>query len=323
MKKALVCGAGGFIGVHLVRRLKKEGYWVRGVDLKKPDFSKSEADEFLLSNLQIKENCQKALKIAGHFDEVYQLAADRGGAGYMIPKETEMMYNNVLINTYMVDEAVKAKVKKYFFASSVCVYKDMSIGSSVIKEYQVYPAFPENEYGWEKLYSERVLLAYARKYGLKVRIARFHTTYGPEGTWEGLKPKAADDLCRKAALAKENGFLEVWGTGKVVRCFTYIDDLISGIRALVKSNINKPTNLGSNEYVTVNRLAQSVIAASGKNLKIKHVKGAVGVHSRNFSNNQIYITGWRPKWKLIDGIKVHYAWVKTQVDGKYGGVNRT
>ena len=318
MKKALVTGAGGFIGTHLVRLLKKEGYFVRGVDIKKPDFSKSEADEFLLLDLREKENCQKALSVEGNFDEVYQLAADRGGAGYMIPKETEMMYSNVLINTYMVDEAVKAKVGKYFYASSVCVYKDMAVGAKEITEEDVYPALPENEYGWEKLYSERVLLAYARRFGLKARIARFHTTYGPEGTWEGLKPKAADDLCRKAAMAKDPGFLEVWGDGKAVRCFTYIDDLLSGIRALVKSDIGEPTNLGSNEYVQVNELAQAVIAASGKKLKIKHVKGAVGVHARNFSSARIYKTGWRPKWKLKDGIKIHYDWVKSQVDKKYG-----
>ncbi len=318
MKKALVCGAGGFIGTHLVRRLKKEGYFVRGVDIKRPDFSKTEANEFLLLDLREKKNCQKALKIKGGFDEVYQLAADRGGAGYMIPKEVEMMYNNVLINTYMVDEAVKAKVGKYFYSSSVCVYKDMPVGAKVIREENAYPADPENEYGWEKLYSERLLLAYARRYGLKARIARFHTTYGPEGTWEGLKPKAADDLNRKAAMAKDPGYLEVWGDGKAVRCFTYIDDLISAIRALVKSNISEPTNLGSDEYVTVNQLANYVIAASGKKLKIKQVKGAVGVHARNFSNSRIYKTGWRPKWKLKDGIKVHYVWVKAQVDKKYG-----
>jgi len=317
MKKALVCGAGGFIGTHLVRQLKKEGYWVCGVDIKKPDFSKTEADEFLLLDLSIKENCQKALRVKGGFDEVYQLAADRGGAGYMIPKETEMMYNNVLINIYMVDEAVKAKVGKYFYSSSVCVYKDMPIGAKEIKEEDVYPALPENEYGWEKLYSERVLLAYARRYGLKARIARFHTTYGPEGTWEGLKPKAADDLNRKAALAKDGGILEVWGNGKAVRCFTYIDDLISGIRALVKSDIDKPTNIGSDEYVTVDELAKAVIKASGKNLKIKHIEGPVGVHARNFSNSRIYATGWRPKWKLVDGIKAHYGWIKSQVDKKY------
>lgn len=325
MKKALVCGAGGFIGTHLVRRLKKEGYFVRGVDIKKPDFSKTEANEFKLLDLRLKENCQKALKISklasgevnGGFDEVYQLAADRGGAGYMIPKETEMMHSNVLINAYMIDEAVKAKVKRYFFSSSVCVYKDMEVGAKVIKENDVYPAMPENEYGWEKLYSERLISAYARKYKIQVRIARFHTTFGPEGTWEGLKPKAADDLCRKAAMAKNNGYLEVWGDGKAVRCFTYIEDLLNGIRSLMKSNINTPTNLGSNEYVEVNKLAEYVISASGKKLKIKHIKGAVGVKARNFSDKLIKSTGWKAKWKLKDAIKIHYDWVNEQVYKKY------
>lgn len=317
MKKALVCGAGGFLGSHLVKRLKSEGYFVRGVDIKKPDFSKSVADEFLLLDLREKKNCQKALRIKGGFDEVYQLAADRGGAGYMIPKETEMMYSNVLINAYMIDEAVKAKVKKYFFSSSVCVYKDMQIGAKTILEDDVYPAMPENEYGWEKLYTERMILAYARKYGIKTRIARFHTTFGPEGTWEGLKPKAADDLCRKAAMEPKNGYLEVWGDGKAVRCFTYVDDLINGIRALMKSNIKEPANLGSNEYVTVNQLAEYVIEASGKNLKIKHIDGPVGVKARNFSDKRIRSTGWKPKWKLKDAIKIHYDWVKEQVDKKY------
>lgn len=316
MKRALVCGAGGFVGVHLVRQLKKEGYFVRGVDLKKPQFSKSVADEFMLLDLRERKNCQKALKVKGGFDEVYQLAADRGGAGYMVPKEVEMMHNNVLINVYMIDEAVKSKVKKYFFSSSVCVYKDMAVGAKKITEKDAYPAEPENEYGWEKLYSERLILAYARRFGIKARIARFHTTYGPEGTYEGLKPKAADDLNRKAIIAKDGGSLEVWGDGKAVRCFTYIDDLISGIRALVKSNIDEPTNIGSNEYVTVNQLAQCVINASGKKLKIKHVNGPVGVHARNFSNSRIYKTGWKPKWKLKDGIKVHYDWMKKQIESK-------
>lgn len=322
MKKALVCGAGGFVGTHLVRRLKNEGYFVRGVDIKKPDFSKTAADEFKLLDLRLKENCQKALKITGDFDEVYQLAADRGGAGYMVPKETEMMYSNVLINAYMIDEAVKANVKKYFFSSSVCIYRDMKVGEKVITETDAYPAHPENEYGWEKLYTERMILAYARKYKTKVRIARFHTTFGPEGTWEGLKPKAADDLCRKAAMAKEGTFLEVWGDGKVVRCFTYIEDLINGIRALMKSSISEPVNLGSNEYVEVNKLAEYVIAASNKNLKIKHIDGPVGVKARNFSDKLIRSTGWKPKWKLKDAIKIHYNWVKEQVDKKYPNLQK-
>jgi len=319
MKKALVCGAGGFIGGHLIRRLKQEGYWVRGVDIKKPEYRKSAADDFQLLDLRIRNNCTKALNnVAGGFDEIYQLACDRGGAGYMIAGECDMMENNMLIDVYMISEAAKlVKKPKYFFSSSVCVFKDMDPGQSVITEDQVYPAYPENEYGWEKLYTERMLTAFGRKFGFPVRIARFHTTYGPESNWEGGREKAADALCRKAALAQNGGELEVWGDGKAVRVFTYIDDLIDGIRHLVSSDIDKPTTIGSNQRVTVEELAQTVIAASGKNLHIKYVSGPVGVHGRNFSLDRIYSTGWQPKFKLADGIKIHYAWVKSEVDKKY------
>ncbi len=318
-KRALVAGAGGFIGTHLVKLLKKEGYWVRGVDLKKPEYSKSEADEFFLLDLRQRKNCAKALHKNGDFDEVYQLAADRGGAGYMEPKECEMMTSNILINVYMALEVIKLKkLPKYFFSSSVCVYKDMPLGAKAIKEEDVYPAFPDNEYGWEKLYTERMLLAFSRRFNLPVRIARFHTTYGPEANWEGGREKAADALCRKAALAKDGGNLEVWGDGRQVRVFTYIDDLLNGIRALVKSKIDKPTNIGSSQYVTVDELAKTIIKASGKKLKIKHVKGAEGVRVRNFSSQRIYSTGWRPKYSLKQGIAIHYSWVKAQVEKKHG-----
>ncbi|OGM92361.1 NAD-dependent dehydratase [Candidatus Wolfebacteria bacterium RIFCSPHIGHO2_01_FULL_48_22] len=319
MKKALICGAGGFLGTHLARRLKKEGYWVRGVDIKKPEYSRTAADEFLLLDLRERKNCRRALRVSGGFDEVYQLAADRGGIGYMVPKECEMMENNVLINVYMVSEAAQLKKKpKYFYSSSVCVYRDMSVGSGKLGEEHAYPAYPDNEYGWEKLYSERLLQAFHRRFGLPICIARFHTTYGPESNWEGGREKAADALCRRAALARDGGFLEVWGNGKAVRVFTYVDDLISGIRALMKSDISEPTNIGSSEYVTVGKLAETVIAASEKKLKIKYVSGPVGVAARNFSNRRIYSTGWRSKFTLRKGIAIHYAWIKERVDKKYG-----
>ena len=320
IKKALVCGAGGFVGSHLVKRLKKESYWVRGVDLKKPVYSKTAADEFFLLDLRERKNCQKALKVQRGFDEVYQLAADRGGAGYMKPAECEMMENNALINIHMISEAVKFKKKpKYFFSSSVCIYKDMPLGAKKITEEEAYPAFPDNEYGWEKLYSERMLSAFGRKYKMPVRIARFHTTYGPEANWEGGREKAADALCRKVALTKDGGSIEVWGNGKAVRVFTFVNDLIGGIRALMKSSLSQPTNIGSDQYVTVDDLARIIINVSGKkSIKIKHVTGPVGVRSRNFSNKRIYTTGWRPKYSLKDGIAIHYPWVKAQVEKKYG-----
>lgn len=318
-KKALVCGAGGFVGNHLVRQLKKEGYFVRGADLKKPSYSKSPADEFLTTDLRERKNCRKALTIRGGFDEVYQLAADRGGAGYMKPRECDMMENNALININMISEAVKLKKKpQYFFSSSVCIYRDMPLGSKKISEDEAYPAFPDNEYGWEKLYTERMLTVFGQRYSMPIRIARFHTTYGPEANWEGGREKAADALCRKVALAKDGGFIEVWGDGKAVRVFTYIDDLVSGIRALMKSAITKPTNLGSDQYVTVDELANTIIKVSGKkNLKLKHIAGPEGVRSRGFSSKQIYSTGWRPKHSLLQGISIHYPWVKSQVEKKY------
>lgn len=317
-KKVLVTGAGGFVGSHLIKLLKKEGFWVRGVDLKRPEYSKTAADEFLLLDLRVKKNCTKALTVFGGFDEIYQLAADRGGAGYMGPGACDMMKNNALISIYMISEAVKLKKKpKFFFSSSVCVYKDMEIGHPSIREKDVYPAFPENEYGWEKLYAERMLQVYGKQYNMPVRIARFQTTYGPEANWEGGREKAADAISRKVALAKEGGSIEVWGNGKAVRVFTFIDDLLTGIRALMKSDIDQPTNLGSDEYVTVDQLAETIIKASGKKLKIKHVKGAVGVRSRNFSSRQIYTTGWKPKYSLKQGIKIHYSWVAQQVAKKY------
>lgn len=320
MKKALVCGAGGFVGGHLVKRLKKEGYWVRGVDIKKPEYSKSPADEFKVLDLRVRQNCTKALNVPGGLDEVYQLAADRGGAGYMKPYECEMLEHNVLINVYMTSEAVKLKKKPtYFYSSSVCVYKDMPLKAAKITEEGVYPAYPDNEYGWEKLYSERVLTAFGERYKMPIRIARFNTTYGQESNWEGGREKAADALSRKVALAKPGDKIEVWGTGQEIRDFTYIEDLINGIRALVKSNIQKPTNIGSDEYVSVDELAQTIISVSGKkNIGIKHVAGPRSVTSRNFSVKRIKSTGWRSKYTLKQGIAIHYPWVKAQVEKKYG-----
>ncbi len=317
--QVLVTGAGGFVGSHLTRLLKKEGGWVRGVDLKRPEHSETAADEFLILDLRERGNCRQALDHPEGFDEVYHLAADRGGIGYMEPFECEMMQNNALINIYMVTEAVKLKkLPRFFFSSSVCVYQDMEPGSPPIGEEEVYPAFPDNEYGWEKLYAERTILAYRRRYHLPVRIGRFQTTFGPEANWEGGREKAADALCRKAALAEDGGELEVWGDGTAVRSFNFIEDLLSGIQALMKSDINQPANISNDEYVTVAELAQTVIDVSGKNLTIKYVPGPVGVKARNFSNQLIYTTGWRPGYTLRQGIEIHYPWVAAQVAKKYG-----
>ena len=313
MKKALVCGAGGFIGGHLVKRLKKDGYWVRGVDIKTHEFSKSKADEFFLSDLRIKENCAKALKISGGFDEVYQLAADMGGMGFIHSAESEIMHNSSLINNYMIDEAVQTDARKYFFSSSVCVYRDMDFGEPEMTEEQAYPAQPDNEYGWEKLFAERVLLAYSRKYKMKVRIARFQNCYGPEGTWKGGREKAPAAICRKIAEASYGGEIEVWGNGTAVRSYTYIDDMVDGIRRLMDSEIDKPTNIGNPEYVSVDELVKTVAKVAGKKIRIKHVEGPVGVKSRNFSNLRIYTTGWRAKYPLIKGIKLTYCWIEEQV----------
>jgi len=313
MKKALVCGAGGFIGGHLVKRLKKDGYWVRGVDIKTHEFSKSKADEFFLSDLRIKENCAKALKISGGFDEVYQLAADMGGMGFIHSAESEIMHNSSLINNYMIDEAVQTDARKYFFSSSVCVYRDMDFGEPEMTEEQAYPAQPDNEYGWEKLFAERVLLAYSRKYKMKVRIARFQNCYGPEGTWKGGREKAPAAICRKIAEASYGGEIEVWGNGTAVRSYTYIDDMVDGIRRLMDSEIDKPTNIGNPEYVSVDELVKTVAKVAGKKIGIKHIDGPVGVKSRNFSNARIYTTGWRAKYPLAKGIKLTYCWIEEQV----------
>lgn len=314
IKKALVCGAGGFIAGHLVKRLKREGYWVRGVDIKYPEFSKSHADEFLLLDLREKENADKALKLKGGvFNQVYQLAADMGGMGFIHSAECEIMRNNAFINLNMIDAASKSGIERYFFSSSVCIYRDMKIGEPELTEEQAYPALPDNEYGWEKLYSERTALTYGRKCGFKVRIARFQNCYGPEGTWQGGREKAPAAICRKVAQAKDGGTVEVWGNGTAVRSYTYIEDMLEGIRRLVESDLESPANIGSPEYVSVKELVDTVAKVSGKKFSIKWVEGPIGVQSRNFSNKKIYSTGWRHKFSLEEGIKQTYPWIEKQV----------
>ena len=314
MKKALVCGAGGFIAGHLVKKLKGLGYWVRGVDIKAHEWSPDSADEFMLLDLRVEDNCSVALTLSqGKFDEVYQLAADMGGMGFIHSAETEIMHNSILINVYMTDLAAKMGVPRYFFSSSVCVYRDMRHGEPEMTEAQAVPANPDNEYGWEKLYAERMAQAYERRTSMQVRIARFQNCYGPEGTWTGGREKAPAALCRKVAEIPDGGTIEVWGDGSAVRSYTYVSDMVDGIYLLMQSDLHGAVNIGCPEYVSVDELAQTVARAAGKKINIKHVEGPVGVQSRNFSNARIYSLGWKSKVSVEEGIRRTYPWIEAQV----------
>jgi GDP-D-mannose 3',5'-epimerase len=314
MKRALVCGAGGFIGGHLVRKLQREGYWVRGVDIKDHEWSPNAADEFIRLDLRKEEDCRQALRLAdGAFDEVYQLAADMGGMGFIHSAECEIMHNSALININMIHNAVEMGVPRYFFSSSVCVYRDMQPGEPEMTEAEAIPAHPDNEYGWEKLYAERMAMAYGRNRGIQVRIARFQNCYGPEGTWRGGREKAPAAICRKVAEAADGGSIEVWGDGSAVRSYTYVEDMVDGIFRLMHSGLEGAVNIGCPEYVTVDELVQTVAEISGKEIHITHVDGPVGVHSRNFSNERIYSLGWQANYSLKDGIARTYPWIEEQV----------
>jgi GDP-D-mannose 3', 5'-epimerase len=314
MKTAVVCGAGGFIGGHLIKRLKREGYWVRGVDIKRHEFARTEADEFLKLDLRLEKNCCRAvLKDGAPVDEVYQLAADMGGMGFIHSAECEIMHNSVLINVHMAHSAATLGVKRYFYSSSVCVYRDMMPGEPEMDETGAYPAQPDNEYGWEKLYSERMAMAYGRRHGMAVRIARFQNCYGAEGTWQGGREKAPAALSRKIAEVGNGGEIEVWGDGSAVRSYTHVDDMVDGIFRLMHSDLEGAVNIGCPQYVTVDELAQTIAKVAGWNIRIKHVTGPVGVHSRNFSNARIYTTGWHSQVPLEEGIRRTFPWVKKQV----------
>lgn len=315
MKKALVCGAGGFIGSHLVTYLKEKGYWVRGVDLKYPEFSRTNADEFLILDLRGRKNCRKALSVNGSFDEVYQLAADMGGLGFLNSAECDIMHNNALININIAYIAIKEfKIPRLFFSSSVCIYRDMKKGEKEITEEAAIPANPDNEYGWEKLYAERMYQAFGRKYGTKIRIARFQNCYGAEGTWRGGREKAPAALSRKIAeIEGESGEIEVWGDGKARRIFVYIDDLIEGIYLIMLSNVESAVNIGPTEDISINDFAKLIAKIAKKKINIKHIEGPVGVESRNFSNKKITSMGWKPRYSLEDGMKETYRWVDKQI----------
>jgi len=316
VKSALVCGAGGFIGSHLVSRLKREGCFVRGVDLKFPEFSATDADDFVIGDLRDHGVCDRV--VDRRFDEVYQLAADMGGMGFIHSAECEIMRNNALINLNMVHAAASARIGRYFFSSSVCIYRDMQPGEPELAEGQAYPAFPDNEYGWEKLYAERVVQAFGRKHGFAARIARFQNCYGPEGTWTGGREKAPAAICRKVASSTD-GTIEVWGDGTAIRSYTYVDDMVDGIYRLTQSALEGPVNIGSPEYVSVDELVKTVAQVAGKTIRIKHVAGPVGVLSRNFSNERIYSTGWKSRFSLKDGIARTYPWVLAQVQAQRAG----
>ena len=314
MRRALVCGAGGFVGGHLVERLKADGYWVRGVDIKFPEFRQTAADQFRILDLRDYEHAMEAV---WEVDEVYQLAADMGGMGFISTAECKIMRNNALINSNVLDAAAhEGRVAQYFFSSSVCVYRDMEPGEPPMAEDGAYPAMPDNEYGWEKLYAERMALAYARRYPLKVRIARFQNTYGPYGTWRGGREKAPAAICRKVAEAGPGDAVEVWGDGTAVRNYTYVDDLVDGIVRLMRSDLEGPVNIGSQEYVTVDELVETVARVAGKDVRIKHVPGPVGVQSRNFATNRIESIGWQPRYALEEGLAQTYPWVAEQVRGQ-------
>jgi GDP-D-mannose 3',5'-epimerase len=315
VKRALVCGAGGFIGGHLVKKLKREGYWVRGVDIKVHEFAPTQADEFLLLDLREPHNCWQALNLGDGEtpDEVYQLAADMGGMGFIHSAECAIMHNSALINIHMIDTATKLGVPRYFFSSSVCVYRDMQPGEPELTEDEAVPAHPDNEYGWEKLYSERIAQAYARHYPIQVRIARFQNCYGPEGTWRGGREKAPAAICRKVAMAEDGGTIPVWGDGTAIRAYTYVDDLVDGVYTLVQSDLEGPANIGTEEYVSVAELVQAVIEASGKEIHIQYVEGPVGVQARNFSKARIRALGWEARTSLKEGIARTYAWIEAQV----------
>ena len=317
MKKVLVCGAGGFIGGHLVNKLKSLGFWVRGVDLKENEYGNTNSDEFVLGDLR---NPLIAEQVVQGIDEVYQLAADMGGAGYIFTGEhdADVMNNSALCNLNILGAAQKAGVKKIFYSSSACMYPEynqMDPDNPKCSEDSAYPANPDSEYGWEKLFSERLYLSYNRNYGIEVRIARFHNIFGPQGTWTGGKEKAPAAMCRKAAEAKNDSSIEVWGDGKQTRSFLYIDECIEAVIRLMDSDFTGPVNIGSEEMISINDFAKMAISISGKNLSIKNIPGPTGVRGRNSDNRLLKEKlNWVPSMPLIEGMKLTYEWISIQIE---------
>jgi nucleoside-diphosphate-sugar epimerase len=317
MKTVLVCGGGGFIGSHLIKRLKREGCWVRSVDLKYPEHAPTEADDFMIGDLSDIATCRAA--VDRRFDEVYQLAADMGGAGYIFTGEHDanIMHNSAMINLNMLDVCAKRNIKLIFYSSSACMYPEhnqMDPNNPNCAEDSAYPANPDSEYGWEKLFSERLYLAYHRNHGLEVRIARFHNIFGEEGTWTGGREKAPAAICRKVAEVEDGGEIEVWGDGEQTRTFLHIDECLDGVLRLMRSDWTGPVNIGSEEMVTINQLAALTARIADKRITIRHVPGPLGVRGRRSDNQLIFKKlQWKPSRPLEVGVRRTYAWIEEQV----------
>ena len=312
--KALVCGAGGFIGHHLVDRLKKDGYWVRGVDIKRPQYSETKADHFIICDLT-NQMAVRALINGEKFNEVYQVAAEMGGAGYVFTgrNDANILHNSASINLNILNACYANNVSKVFFSSSVCMYPTKD-GYQDCRETAAYPANPDSEYGWEKIFSERLYMAYRRNFGMQTHIARFQNTYGPETVWEGARAKAPAALCRKVALAENGGDVEVWGDGLQRRSFVFIDDVVEGIMRLMRSDFPGPVNIGSDRIVTIGEMVELIADIAGKKIKIKYVEGPVGPQDRGTSNQLIREKlGWAPSVPLYDGLYATYDWVLGQI----------
>ena len=322
MKKALVLGAGGFIGGHLVTRLKNEGYWVRGVDIKEHEYKKTDADEFFVLDLRLPVQVSSAFTLHAvddTFDEVYQLAADMGGAGYIFTGEhdADVMHNSAMINLNVANQAIKyTKMPKVFYSSSACMYPEhnqLDPNNPNCSEASAYPAAPDSEYGWEKLFSERLYLAYNRNYGLPIRIGRFHNIFGPYGSWNNGKEKAPAAVCRK--VAENETSIEIWGDGEQTRSFLYVDECLEAIFRFMQSDFNGPMNIGSDEMVSINQLASMVMQVANKNLSIINKPGPQGVRGRNSDNTLIFEKlNWKPSKLLSDGLTKTYSWIMSQVN---------
>ena len=324
MKKALIFGAGGFIGSHMAKRLKSEGYWVRGVDLKAPEFSETKCDEFIFADLRDYEKVFSAITLDGKeaFDEIYQFAADMGGAGYIFTGENDadIMQNSASINLNTlralerINHSLGTNSTKVFYSSSACMYPDhnqLDPDNPNCEESSAYPANPDSEYGWEKLFSERIFLAYNRNYGIPVRVARYHNIFGPEGTWTGGKEKAPAAICRKVIMSE--GEIEIWGDGNQTRSFLYIDECIEATRRLMDSEFIGPVNIGSEEMVTINKLVEIASGIESKAVKVNHIPGTLGVRGRNSNNDLIRAKlGWDYSMTLKEGIDLTYKWIKSQ-----------